>query len=396
MENVPDPVIPPPARRLQRLPPYLFVQIDALKDRWIRQGRDVIDMGVGDPDRPTPGFILQAMVRALRDAANHQYPSNRGLALFREAIAEWYRRRFAVRLDPGTEVLPLIGSKEGIAHLPLAYVNPGDRVLVPDPCYPPYRTGTILAGGNPVSAPLLAENRFLPDLDRLKKPARGAKLLFLNYPNNPTSAMADLPFFKQLVRFAQQTGVPVCHDAAYSELTFGPRKHPSFLQAPGAKEVGIEFHSLSKTFNMTGCRVGWVCGNREMISALAQVKSNIDSGVFQAIQLAGVRALQDRSDHPRRMMALYRQRRDLLVQALKKSGWPVQPPEATFYLWAPIPPGRSSKEAAAELLRRTAIVATPGIGFGEHGEGYVRFSLSVPTPRVREAARRIVGLRLWR
>ena len=387
-------IIPPPARRLQRLPPYLFVQIDAMKERLVRQGRDVIDMGVGDPDRPTPEFILQAMARALRNAANHQYPSNRGLAELREGIAEWYRRRFSVRLDPATEILPLIGSKEGIAHLPLAYVNPGDRVLVPDPCYPPYRTGTLLAGGIPIPVPLRVENRFLPDLDRTRRIAQGAKLFFLNYPNNPTAAVADLSFFRELVRFAHRTGVPICHDAAYSELTFGPRRHPSFLQVPGAKEVGIEFHSLSKTYNMTGWRIGWVCGNREMVSALAQVKSNIDSGVFQAVQQAGLRALQDRGDHLRRMMALYRQRRDLLARALTKSGWPVQPPEATFYLWAPIPRNKTSKEAAADLLSRAGIVATPGVGFGDHGEGYVRFSLSVPTPRLREAARRIARLKL--
>ncbi len=388
--------MPPAARRLSGLPPYLFVQIDAMKDQMIREGKDVIDMGVGDPDRPTPAFILRAMERALRNAANHQYPSNRGLPELREAIAQWYRRRFGVRLDPVTEILPLIGSKEGIAHLPLAFVNPGDRVLIPDPGYPPYRTGTILAGGNPVSVPLAAAHGFLPDLDSLRKTARDAKLFFLNYPNNPTSAIADLSFFKELVRFAHQTGVPICHDAAYSELTFGPTRHPSFLQADGAKEVGIEFHSLSKTYNMTGWRIGWVCGNKEMISALAKVKSNIDSGIFQAIQQAGVRALQDRGNHLRGMLSLYRERRDLLVQALAQAGWPVRPPQATFYLWSPIPSDRCSKEVAADLLRKTSIVATPGVGFGEHGEGYIRFSLSVPTPRLREAARRITQLRLWR
>lgn len=386
--------LPPVAQRLTRLPPYLFVQIDAMKEALVRQGRDVIDMGVGDPDEPTPAFILKAMNRALRDRSNHQYPSNRGLSAFREAIAVWYQKRFGVRLDPATEILPLIGSKEGIAHLPLAYVNPGDRVLIPDPGYPPYRTGTILAGGRPVAVPLLAENKFLPDLDGLRKTARGAKLLFLNYPNNPTAAVANLSFFRDLVRFAEKTGVPVCHDAAYSEMTYGGFKHPSFLQAPGGREVGIEFHSLSKTFNMTGWRVGWVCGNRKMISALAQVKSNIDSGLFQAVQLAGIRALQDRGAHLKRMLGIYRQRRDLIVSALRTAGFAVEPPKATFYLWAPIPPGAKSQAVAAQLLEREAIVATPGVGFGVHGEGYVRFSLSVPTPRIREAARRIAHLSL--
>ncbi len=388
-------MIPPPARRLTRLPPYLFVQIDALKEQVARRGSDVIDMGVGDPDEPTPRFILEAMVRALKDARNHQYPGNRGLESFREAIARWYRARFSVSLDPSTEILPLIGSKEGIAHLPLAYVNPGDRVLIPDPSYPPYRTGTILAGGKPVAVPLLARNRFLPDLDALRRRAAGAKLLFLNYPNNPTAAVADLSFYRDLVRFARRVRVPVCHDAAYSELTYGGYRHPSFLQAPGAKEVGIEFHSLSKTFNMTGWRIGWACGNREMISALAKVKSNIDSGVFQAVQVAGIRALQAPPTHLKRMLKIYEARRDLLVSALRRSGWPVDPPKATFYLWAPIPKGRSSRQVSTQLLRQAAIVATPGVGFGEIGEGYVRFSLSVPTARVREAARRIQKLSLY-
>ncbi|MBI3332571.1 MAG: LL-diaminopimelate aminotransferase [Candidatus Omnitrophica bacterium] len=389
-------MIPPVAQRLKRLPPYLFVQIDALKERMLRQGREVIDMGVGDPDEPTPGFVLKAMVKALKDARNHQYPSNRGLEAFRVAIARWTRRRFGVPLDPDTEILPLIGSKEGIAHLPLAYVNPGDRVLVPDPCYPPYRTGTILAGGRPVSVPLLKKNQFLPDLEALRRQAPGAKLLFLNYPNNPTAAVADLGFFRDLVRFSRRTGVPVCHDAAYSEIHFDRPRPPSFLQVPGAKEVGIEFHSLSKTFNMTGWRVGWACGNREMISALAKVKSNIDSGVFQAVQMAGLKALEDPGNHLSRMLGIYERRRDLLVRALQKAGWPVAPPKATFYLWAPIPGDRRSQEVAAAIMEGTGIVATPGVGFGERGEGYVRFSLSVPTRRVQEAARRLARLPIWR
>ncbi|MBI3615993.1 MAG: LL-diaminopimelate aminotransferase [Candidatus Omnitrophica bacterium] len=384
------------AKRLTRLPPYLFVQIDALKEQVIKEGRDVIDMGVGDPDEPTPRFIIEAMVKALKDAGNHQYPTNKGLAVFREAIARWTRSRFGVSLDPGSEILPLIGSKEGIAHLPLAFVNPGDRVLIPDPGYPPYRTGTILAGGIPAAVPLLARNKFLPDLESLsRKRVKKAKLFFLNYPNNPTAAVADLKFFRELVRFALRNRVPICHDAAYSEIAFDRLKVPSFLQVPGAKEVGIEFHSLSKTFNMTGWRVGWVCGNREMIGALAKVKSNIDSGVFQATQMAGILALQHPGGHLTRMLRIYQSRRDLIVQALRGAGWPLEPPKATFYLWAPIPRGRTSKEVAALLLREGGIVATPGVGFGSHGEGYVRFSLSVPTPRLREAARRIQRLSIW-
>jgi LL-diaminopimelate aminotransferase len=355
----------------------------------------VIDMGVGDPDMPTPEFILKAAVKALRDASNHQYPSHRGLRVLRVEIARWTKKRFGVTLDPATEILPLIGSKEGIAHLPLATVNPGDRVLIPDPCYPPYRTGTILAGGRPVSVPLTADNDFLPDLGALAKQAKGAKLLFLNYPNNPTSATADLSFFRELVRFGQKTGVPVCHDAAYSELCYDGLRHPSFLQVPGAKEIGIEFHSLSKSYNMTGWRIGWVCGNKEMVSALAKVKSNIDSGIFQAIQMAGIAAFKDSGAHLKRMIKVYEARRGMMIRSLRKAGWPVTPPKATFYLWAPIPKGRKSKEVAAELLQKEALVATPGVGFGAAGEGYVRFSLSIPTQRVKEAARRIERLAIW-
>ncbi len=383
------------ASRIKKLPPYLFVEIDTLKKQALQQGKDVIDLGVGDPDQPTPAFILQAMARALRDAKNHCYPTNKGLAPFREAIARWYRQRFGVTLDPATEILPLLGSKEGIAHLPLAFVNPGDSVLVPDPGYPPYRTGTVLAGGRPVAVPLLPQNGFLPDLEALQRRRVRAKLLFLNYPNNPTSAVTDLAFFKELVRFSRKRGIPICHDAAYSELYFGKKRPVSFLQAPGAKTVGIEFHSLSKTFNMTGWRIGWACGNRQMIAALAKVKSNIDSGIFQAVQMAGIKALAQNQSFSGRMRKLYRQRRDLFVRALNKAGCPISAPEATFYLWAPIPKGTSSQAVARKLVKRVGIVATPGIGFGRSGEGFIRFSLSVPSSKLRQAAGRLAQLQLW-
>jgi LL-diaminopimelate aminotransferase len=388
-------VLPAVAQRLERLPAYLFVQLDGLKQAMIRSGQQVIDMGVGDPDQPTPSFILQAMIRALRDSGNHRYPSHRGLPALRQAIAQWYRQRFGVHLDPDTEVLPLIGSKEGIAHLPLAYVNPGDTVWIPDPGYPPYRSGTILAGGRPVEIPLLAENQFLPDLEALKRLRTRPKLFFLNYPNNPTGAVAHLEFFRALVDWAHRNGVPICHDNAYSELAYDGMKPPSFLEVPGAKEVGIEFHSLSKTFNMTGWRIGWVCGNRRMISALAQIKSHIDSGIFQAIQWAGIAALQSGSHHLGKMLSIYERRRDLLVNALKKAHAKVDPPQATFYLWVPTPRGQSSRRTAAILLRQSGIVATPGVGFGRFGEGYIRLAFSVPNPLLKEAARRIEGLKLW-
>ncbi len=388
--------IPAVAKRLTQLPPYLFVQIDAMKDALVKQGRTVIDMGVGDPDEPTPKFIIDAFMKAVKDRRHHQYPSNRGLIEMRTAIAVWYKKRFGVTLDPATEVLPLIGSKEGIAHFPLAYLNPGDSALVPDPCYPPYKTGTILAGGKPVMFPLLAQNQFLPDLNALARKHSKAKLIFLNYPNNPTAAVADLNFFKDAVKFAHKTGIPVCHDAAYSEIGYDGFRHPSFLQGPGAKEVGIEFHSLSKTYNMTGWRIGWACGNREMIAALAKVKSNIDSGVFQAIQMAGIAALKDKGAHLNRMIKIYQTRRDLMIRSLRASGWPVTPPKSTFYLWSPIPPKTSSRELAARLLQEQGIVATPGVGFGDAGEGYIRFSLSIPTAQIQEAARRIGRCSVWK
>ena len=331
-------MIPPLSRRLLRLPPYLFAQLDSDKRVARAQGHDLIDLGVGDPDSPTPAFILSAMARAIRDPRNHRYALDQGMPAFREAIAAWYERRFRVRLDPQREILPLIGSKEGLAHLPLAFLDPGDRVLVPDPCYPPYRTATLLAGGVPVAIPLRESNAFLADPADIRKASRQrTKILYLNYPNNPTGAVASLPFFQDVVRIAQRRGFLIAHDAAYTELALDGPRPPSFLAAPGAKEVGVEFHSLSKTFNMTGWRIGWVCGNRQMISALAKVKSNIDSGVFQAIQIAAVRAFEDRGGHLKQMLQIYRTRCDLIVGALQKSDWPITLPQATFYLCAPIP-----------------------------------------------------------
>ncbi|MBI4313961.1 MAG: LL-diaminopimelate aminotransferase [Candidatus Omnitrophica bacterium] len=385
----------PVAQRLTQLPPYLFAQIDAAKRAARAQGRDLVDLGVGDPDQPTPAFILQAMAKAIRDPKNHRYALDQGMPALRETIAEWYLTRFRVKLDPATEILPLIGSKEGIAHLPLAFVNPGDSTLVPDPCYPPYRTGTILAGGTPIALPLREENDFLPDISGIRRSCKSnTKILYLNYPNNPTGATATLGFFKDVAALALQKKLLVAHDAAYSELAFDGLKPPSFLQVSGAKEVGIEFHSLSKTYNMTGWRIGWACGNAQAIAVLGKVKSNVDSGIFQAIQVAGIAALKSPPKKLAPLLAAYQRRRAILVEGLRKQGWPAPTPKATFYLWTRIPKNKRSAEVAQELLR-VNVVATPGNGFGEAGEGYIRMAMTVPEARIREAVRRMGRLKLW-
>ncbi len=388
-------MIPHVADRLTKLPPYLFARIDAAKRAARAAGRDLVDLGVGDPDRPTPAFIIQAMAQAIRDPANHRYALDQGMPALRQAIATWYRRRFHVTLDPEREILPLIGSKEGIAHLPLAYINPGDRVLVPDPCYPPYHTGTTLAGGRPIPLRLAEDQDFLPDLGEIKRHSgRQTKLLVLNYPNNPTGATATVGFFRDIVALAQRRGFLVAHDAAYSELAFDGIRPPSFLQAPGAKAVGIEFHSLSKTCNMTGWRIGWACGNAAAIAALAKGKLNVDSGIFQAIQIAGLTALKAPDAWRAPLLRTYHRRRDLLTAGLQGLGWPVRRPRATFYFWVRVPPGTHSA-ALAERLLHAGVVVTPGNGFGAAGEGYIRMAITVPEPRLREAVRRLRQLHLW-
>ncbi|MFH1848490.1 MAG: LL-diaminopimelate aminotransferase [Candidatus Omnitrophota bacterium] len=376
--------------RLKRLPPYLFVEIDKQKKKKIKEGRDIIDLGIGDPDQPTPDFIITAFNEAMKDPANHRYPSNAGLSELRAAIAGWYRGRFNVKLDPDREVLPLIGSKEGIAHAPLAFINPGDSVLVPNPCYPPYKGGTIFAGGEPVLMPLLQNNGFLPDLSAI--PASAAKragMMFLNYPNNPTSAAADKSFFKRAVEFAVKNNILICHDAAYSEVYYDGARPASFLEVEGAKEAGIEFHSLSKTFNMTGWRIGFACGNSEAIAALGKVKSNIDSGIFRAIQRAGIEALKNGDNFSNSMREVYQKRRDVLIDGLNSIGWKAAKPEATFYVWLNTPNGSDSISVAKRLLDEADIVATPGVGFGPSGEGFVRVALTVPETRLKEAVERI-------
>ncbi len=378
------------ADRLKKLPPYLFAEIDRVKREVARTGRDIIDLGVGDPDLPTPPHIIDALHRAALDPANHRYALDLGMPVLRQAIADWYARRFGVALDPATEVLPLIGSKEGIGHIPFAFVNPGDAVLVPDPGYPVYKAATILAGGEPYCMPLKEDHGFLPDLERIPPDiCRRSKLMFINYPNNPTAAVCGREFFARAAEFARRHGVIVCHDAAYTELAFDGFESPSFLEAEGAKDVGIEFHSLSKTYSMTGWRIGFAVGRADVIAGLGKVKSNLDSGIFQAVQLAGVAALSGPQDFLKEYLRIYQRRRDVLVDGLRSLGWNVAKPKATFYVWARVPSGSSSEGITRLLLEEAGIVVTPGSGLGPSGEGYIRMTLTVGEERLREAVERI-------
>jgi LL-diaminopimelate aminotransferase len=381
------------ASRLKKLPPYLFAEIDRIKKKAVSDGRDIIDLGIGDPDRPTPVHIIEKLYEAAKDPENHRYALDAGLPKLRQSIAGWYKKRFNVELDPDTEVLPLIGSKEGIAHIPLAFVDHGDTVLVPDPCFPPYKSGTILAGGVPYLMPLIPQNDFLPDFDAIDyQVAKIAKLMFLNYPNNPTGKTATKDFYVKAIDFANENNIIICHDAAYSEMSYDGYRPISFLEVKGAKNAGIEFHSLSKTYNMTGWRLGFACGNSEVIAALRAVKSNIDSGIFQAVQFAGIMALETGQEHIDELNRVYQRRRDILVDGLNSLGWKVEKPKATFYVWIPVPPGYTSNELTKSLLQRADIVTTPGIGFGPNGEGFIRMALTVSEDRLKEAVDRIKRL----
>ncbi|MDZ7697095.1 MAG: LL-diaminopimelate aminotransferase [Deltaproteobacteria bacterium] len=383
------------AERLKQLPPYLFKEIDRKKAEIKARGVDIIDLGVGDPDLPTPDHIIEAGKRAMADPVHHRYPSYSGMNDFKAAAARWYRTRFNVDVDETSEVVSLIGSKEGIAHFPLAFMNPGDVALVPTPAYPVYHIGTLFAGGESVYMPLLSKNDFLPDLEAIPDDvADRARVMFLNYPNNPTSAVADLRFFDRVVEFAQRHQLIVCHDAAYTELAFNGFRPPSFLEAAGAKSVGLEFHSLSKTYNMTGWRIGFAVGNAEGIEALGAVKSNIDSGVFEAVQMAGIEALQSDQKCVSDLMEIYTERRDLLIRGLKDCGFDVDVPKATFYLWIRVPAGYTSAELTARLLEDVGLVVTPGNGFGDPGEGYFRIALTQKKERLAEAVERLKGLKL--
>lgn len=394
------------SKRLRLLPPYLFLEIDKAKRKARAEGRDIIDLGVGDPDQPTPAHIIEKLYQAARDPATHRYALDQGMSSLRKAIGEWYGQRFNVKLDPETEILPLIGSKEGIAHLPLAFLNAGDYSLVPDPGYPPYKGGTILAGGKPYLMPLKEENAFLPDLKKIAlNIRRKAKLMYVNYPNNPTAAIAEKYFYEEAVKFATQNKIIVVSDLAYSEIAYDGYRPSSFLEVEGAKELGIEFHSLSKTYNMTGWRIGWACGNAKLIQALAKIKSNIDSGIFSAIQLAGIAALEGPKQHIKDMCRLYQERRDILISGLNSLGWDANPPKATFYVWLNIPKKTNvstslsvdglrsrttnSLKFSALLLEKANIVVTPGVGFGKYGEGYIRMALTISTERIQEAVERL-------
>ncbi len=378
------------SKKLQDLPPYLFLEIDKAKRKARAEGRDIIDLGIGDPDQPTPKHVIEKLYQAALDPATHKYALDQGMPVLRQAIASWYKNRFKINLDLESEILPLIGSKEGIAHFPLAFLNAGDYSLVPDPCYPPYKGGTILAGGKPYQMPLLESNAFLPDLKKIPLDIRKkAKMIYINYPNNPTGRTAEKDFYLNVVEFAVKNKLIVVSDLAYSEMSYDGYRPSSFLEIEGAKEVAIEFHSLSKTYNMTGWRVGWACGNMELVSALAKVKSNIDSGIFSAVQHAGASALTGPQEHVKNMCQLYQERRDTLVRGLNSLGWNVELPKATFYIWVKIPKKTDSIKFAALILDKADIVVTPGLGFGKFGEGYIRMALTVSKERIAEAIVRL-------
>ena len=378
------------AKRIEKLPPYLFAEIDRRVAEAKARGADIISFGVGDPDMPTPGVIVEALDEAAHDPGTHRYPSYTGMPEFRRAVADWYGRRFDVKLDADTEIQPLVGSKEGIFHLPVAFIDPGDVALVPDPGYPVYETGTILAGGEAHFMPLLAKNDFLPDLDAIPHEVlERARVMWLNYPSNPTAATADKGFFERAVEFCATHDLLLAHDAAYTEITFDGYVAPSVLEVDGAVEHAVEFHSLSKTYNMTGWRLGWVSGAPQAIEAIKRLKTNIDSGVFDAVQRAGIVALESGDDALDHNVETYRRRRDLLCDGLKSMGVVVEPPKGSIYVWVPVPDGHTSESFTKYLLDETDIVVAPGNGYGPSGEGFVRFSLTIADDRLEQGVERL-------
>ena len=378
------------SERLSKLPPYLFVEISRKIAEKKARGEKVISFGIGDPDLPTPANIIERLCQAAHDPVNHRYPETEGLPELRQAIANWYRRRFGVELDPHEEVLPLIGSKEGIGHLSFCLLDPGDLALIPDPAYPVYSASTRLAGGEPYFLPLTEENNFLPELDAIPaEVAQRAKVLWLNYPNNPTAAVAELDFFERAVAFAKKYDLFLCHDAAYTEVAYDGFRPPSLLQVPGAKEVGVEFHSCSKSYNMTGWRIGMVVGNKRVVDALMRFKSNLDSGIPQAIQQAAIEALSGPQNAIAEHNEVYRRRRDKLLATLKMLGLQARKPLASLYIWARVPEGFTSEKFAAKLLDEAGVVVTPGTGYGQYGEGYIRLSLTLPDEELEEGLARL-------
>ncbi len=381
------------SKRLRSLPPYLFAEIDEVINKKKKQGLDVISLGIGDPDIPTPGSIIDTLYDKAKDPVNHQYPSSYGLRPFREAVADFYYKRFNVTLDPETEVIPLMGSKEGIANIAYTYIDPGDHIMVPDPSYLVYKIGTIFAGGIPHMLPLEEKNNFLIDLDNIDPSiAEKTKILHINYPNNPTSAVCGLDFFKSVADYAHKYNILICHDNAYSDIYWGEDAPGSFLNADGAKDAGIEFNSLSKTFNMTGWRIGYAVGNKEIIKSLGKYKTNVDSGVFNAVQHAAVEALAHYEEHSSYNNKIYKKRRRLVTQTLEDMGIDYFRSDATIYVWAKVPEGHDSGSFARLLLDRADVVITPGNAFGEYGEGYFRISLTISEDRLKEALSRIKNL----
>ncbi len=382
------------SQRINKLPPYLFVEINRKIAEKRAKGEDIISFAIGDPDIPTPEHIIDELCRSAHDPVNHRYPETDGLYELREAVAFWYKKRFDVMLDPKEEVLPLIGSKEGIGHISFCFIDTGDTALITDPGYPVYSISTMLAGGDVYYLPLKYENNFILKFDDIDvNIAKKAKILWINYPNNPTGAVVDIDFFKRAVHFAKENDLVLCHDAPYTEVAFDGYCPPSLMQVSGARDIGVEFHSLSKTYNMTGWRIGMVVGNARIVNALFRFKSNLDSGIPQAIQRAAIEALTGPQDNIKKRNAIYQKRRDILVDALNDIGLTVSPPKAGFYIWTKIPDGYTSVEFTTELLDKTGVAVTPGVGYGSAGEGFVRLSITLPDKRLEEGIKR---LRNWR
>ncbi len=384
-----------PASRIEKIPPYLFARIDKKKAEARKKGIDLIDFGIGDPDIPTPRNIIARMNEGVADPKNHRYPSYEGMFEYRKAVADWYGTRFGVTLNPETEVVALIGSKEGIAHLPWAYVEAGDVALIPSPGYPVYKITTLLAGGTPYIMPLTEENKFLPRFDLIPEEIlKKSKIIFINYPNNPTGACADDAFYESLLDLARKYDILICHDAAYSEIAYDGYTPRSILEFDKEKKYSVEFHSLSKTYCMTGWRIGFAVGNADAIYNLGKLKTNIDSGVFQAIQQAGIEALTGDQSSVEEMKRTFQRRRDLVVDGLKSVGIDVEKPRATFYIWAKVPKGYTSADFCEKLIEETGIVVTPGSGFGDEGESYFRISITINEERITEAVKRLKAIKL--